>query len=246
MSLRVPVMLRPASVGGNARGGSACWWLDPRKRPSGQPDGAPARPPSSERRSWPTSTPWPNGSAAPSNLSQHDRRDGGHRHGITWAMEYATVGELEQLASIGDRTLVVARPHSLVEFVSATRTGFHQLVKVDANDPYWDGFKAAAADVWHAVELLLRRPTRQPPAPGPARPPRGVPCVSQSTRFTTRSSAAPRPVVPDTAHRSAPRARASSTSVPRPTPESEATGQQPPHGTMPRTGPARPPPPASA
>ena len=46
--------------------------------------------------------------------SAHDRRDRGLRHGITWAKEYATAGELAQLARLGDRPLVVARPHTLV------------------------------------------------------------------------------------------------------------------------------------
>jgi hypothetical protein len=74
--------------------------------------------------------------------------------------EYATAGELEQLARLGDRTLAVARPHTPVDFVSATEPSFHQVVEVDSTDSYRDGLQTGAADVWNTVELLLHPPTR--------------------------------------------------------------------------------------
>lgn len=56
--------------------------------------------------------------------------------------------------------LAVGFPHTLVSFVNATEDGFHQVVKIDTEEPYWDGFQAGAADVYHAVEPLLHRPMR--------------------------------------------------------------------------------------
>jgi hypothetical protein len=90
----------------------------------------------------------------------HDSRDRGRRHGITWAKQHATAAELEQLATLEDSTLVVGRPHTLVNFISTAKNACHQLVKIDTEEPYWDGFQAGAGDVWDAVELLLRQPTR--------------------------------------------------------------------------------------
>ena len=87
-------------------------------------------------------------------------RDRGRRDGIRWAREYATAGELEQLAGLDGSVLAVGFPHTLVSFVNATEDGFHQVVKIDTEEPYWDGFQAGAEDVWDAVEPLLHRPMR--------------------------------------------------------------------------------------
>lgn len=89
-----------------------------------------------------------------------DSRDCGCRDGTRWAKEYATAGELKQLASLDDRVLVVGHPNTLAGFISTTWGAFHQVVKVDTEDPYWDGFQAGAGDVWDAVEPLLRQPAR--------------------------------------------------------------------------------------
>lgn len=85
-------------------------------------------------------------------------RDRGRRDGIRWAREHATAGELEQLACLDGSVLAVGRPHTLVSFISATGDAFHQVVKIDTEDPYWDGFRAGAGDVWEAVEPMLHRP----------------------------------------------------------------------------------------
>jgi hypothetical protein len=89
-----------------------------------------------------------------------DSRDRGRRDGIRWAKEHATAGELEQLASLDGSVLAVGRPHTLASFISATGDAFHQVVKIDAEDPYWDGFRAGAGDVWEAVAPLLHRPVQ--------------------------------------------------------------------------------------
>jgi hypothetical protein len=89
-----------------------------------------------------------------------DSRDRGRRDGIRWAKEHATAGELAQLAGLDGSVLAVGRPHSLVSFISTAGDGFYQVVKIDTEDPYWDGFRAGAGDVWDAVEPLLHRPVQ--------------------------------------------------------------------------------------
>src|SRR5690606_9171452 len=63
--------------------------------------------------------------------SELDSRDRGRRDGISWAKDHATAGELAQVANLHDSVLEVARPHTLLSFVSATGDTLHHHVKID-------------------------------------------------------------------------------------------------------------------
>lgn len=90
------------------------------------------------------------------NAEKAAQKAEGREDGITWAKEYATVGDLEGLA---DGEADGLHPHSptLRDFFRA-RKGWTPItlsspvpVDVVEDEEYWDGFMIGAIQVWEAV-----------------------------------------------------------------------------------------------
>lgn len=85
------------------------------------------------------------------NDEDRDKRQAGHEDGVTWAKQEATAAELEHMATSDRPRTVLNGDHTLVAFCSARDGENYIEVTVDAEDPYWEGFIAGAAEVWDFV-----------------------------------------------------------------------------------------------
>jgi post-segregation antitoxin (ccd killing protein) len=86
------------------------------------------------------------------------KRAEGHEDGVTWAREWATARELEEIASSWD-TKTFDGDHTLVGFMSAKDGQNYVEIRIENDDPvtnsYWNGFSDGAAEVYQAVQPLL-------------------------------------------------------------------------------------------
>jgi post-segregation antitoxin (ccd killing protein) len=98
-----------------------------------------------------------------STIDEEDtqKRAEGHEDGVTWAREWATARELEEIAGPWDGTMVFDGDHTLVGFMSAKNGQNYVEIRIDNDDPatnsYWDGFSDGATEVYEAVQPLLWR-----------------------------------------------------------------------------------------